>query len=138
MFHVPSAVQTDIQEAAKQGLPVAELKRTLREGTVAEIRGQGVVLANAPNPRAAQLFLNWILTKEGQTALQEKSLAEDPDPSMRTDVPQGKVSDEQWRLRQALKPEGLVDLTSPSFLQARKDVAEWLEKIHKELGLYGF
>jgi iron(III) transport system substrate-binding protein len=39
---------------------------------------------NAPNPNAAKLFINWLLTKEGQTVWNEKALIEN---SRRTDVP---------------------------------------------------
>ena len=38
---------------------------------------------NAPNPNAAKLFINWLLTKEGQTVWNEKALLEN---SRRTDV----------------------------------------------------
>jgi iron(III) transport system substrate-binding protein len=38
---------------------------------------------NAPNPNAAKLFINWLLTKEGQTVWNEKALLEN---SRRTDI----------------------------------------------------
>ncbi len=38
---------------------------------------------NAPNPNAAKLFINWLLSKEGQTIWNEKALVEN---SRRTDV----------------------------------------------------
>jgi iron(III) transport system substrate-binding protein len=51
---------------------------------------------NAPNPNAAKLFINWLLTKEGQTVWNEKALLEN---SRRTDVapviPERYPSDEE-------------------------------------------
>ena len=41
--------------------------------------------SNRPNPNAAKLWVNWFLSKEGQTAMH--TLAEqDPNPTLRTDV----------------------------------------------------
>ena len=60
----------------------------LSEGS--EIRGAGssnnmMLLANRPNPNAAKLFVNWLLTKEGQTIMHTLSEGV-PDQSLRTDV----------------------------------------------------
>ena len=41
------------------------------------------IFKNAPNPNAAKLFVNWLLSKEGQTVWNEKALVEN---SRRTDV----------------------------------------------------
>ena len=44
-----------------------------------------MIPSNRPNPNAAKLFVNWLLTLEGQTIMH--TLAEqDPDQSLRTDV----------------------------------------------------
>jgi ABC-type Fe3+ transport system substrate-binding protein len=43
------------------------------------------LVANAPHPNAARLFINWLLTKEGQT-IWSKELQTN---SRRTDVPPG-------------------------------------------------
>jgi len=55
----------------------------LKEGTMLTSgRGNLVLLANAPNPHAARVYLNWVLSRAGQQAI---SIAMG-DPSGRTDV----------------------------------------------------
>ena len=54
------------------------------------MRGAGslnnmMILNNRPHPNAAKLFVNWLLTKEGQTIMHTLS-EQDPDQSLRTDV----------------------------------------------------
>ncbi len=46
------------------------------------------LMKNAPHPNAARVFINWLLTKEGQTAFVQGALA----PSRRLDVPTTGVS----------------------------------------------
>ncbi len=59
-----------IDRAAIQGLPVAELNPYQVEEKPGLGSGSGaVVLMNQhPNPSAAKVFINWLLSQEGQTA----------------------------------------------------------------------
>jgi len=71
-----------IDEATKRGLPVALLQNKLKEGQV--ITGNYccmAVLDRAPHPNATKVFVNWVLSKEGQllwqTAVNKNSLRVD-------------------------------------------------------------
>ena len=134
----PSATVDQLEEAVEIGLPVKLLEKTMEEGTVAEIRGEGVILKNAPHPRAAQLFMNWLLSSDGQTAYHE--VVEAPEPSLRTDVPRGRTGDELWAMHLSVSdnPDRLVDITTPQFVEARAETIAYLEEIFTELGMYGY
>jgi ABC-type Fe3+ transport system substrate-binding protein len=43
----------------------------------------------APHPNAAKVFLNWVLSKEGQTAIQKEGETND---SLRIDIPKDDVA----------------------------------------------
>ena len=61
-----------VMKAKKQGLPVDLLPHPLKEG---EIMGGGsccmAVINRAPHPNATKLFVNWVLSREGQSAWQK-------------------------------------------------------------------
>ncbi len=74
-----------IYRANKKGLAVNFLPHGLKEG---EILSGGycclAALNRAPNPNAAKVFVNWILSRDGQTAWQK--LPGSPTASLRTDI----------------------------------------------------
>jgi ABC-type Fe3+ transport system substrate-binding protein len=92
------AASLQFQKLARAGIPVRKLTRTLEEGNWASLSGAIGIFDNAPNPHAAQLFVNWYMSREGQTTLVNLILADDPYPSLRTDVPQGRVADYAWNI----------------------------------------
>jgi len=66
----------------KAGLPVKPIS-TIKEGYYAASgSGNVVLLKNAPHPNASKVFVNWLLSKEGQTAV-TKALGQ---PTRRFDV----------------------------------------------------
>jgi iron(III) transport system substrate-binding protein len=70
----------------KAGLPVRSLS-TIKEGYYAATgSGNFAVIKNAPHPNASKVFVNWLLSKEGQTAF-TKAMGQ---PTRRYDV------DTQW------------------------------------------
>lgn len=73
-----------ILKAKEQGLPVAFIPHSLKEG---EIMGGGsccmAYLNNAPHPNAAKVFINWVLSREGQIAWQKYTQTN----SLRMDIP---------------------------------------------------
>ncbi len=82
--------------AARQGLPVQEFEpNRFKEGaTVAPNRGSANLIKQGPHPNAARVFLNWLLSREGQTAFQTifAEKAESPSTnSMREDVPKDSI-----------------------------------------------
>jgi iron(III) transport system substrate-binding protein len=74
----------EVEEAVKQGLPVAIAdNRKFREGfPVSAAFGSVAVLNQRPHPNAALVYLNWLLSPDGQVAWQ-KALGSN---SLRTDV----------------------------------------------------
>ncbi len=75
---------TYIKAASDQGLPVAEVPGDqLKEGAPLSVGGGTINLADSPpHPNAARVFINWLLTREGQT-LWQKAIQQ---PSLRLDV----------------------------------------------------
>ena len=87
--------------AKEQRLPVESITYPLKEGDYIA-GGQGVIslIAPAPHPHAAQIFLNWFLSREGQTLYQEYSVksGQRNANSRRTDIPKDVISPE-YRLK---------------------------------------
>jgi iron(III) transport system substrate-binding protein len=68
---------TDVEKAKSQGLPVDTLSFGAIEG-IAGLTAEGatVSLANrAPHPNAAKVFINWLLSREGQITAQKALVA---------------------------------------------------------------
>ena len=86
---------TDARNAKRQGLPVDELKTTdwiERPALSSGSNGTLVLMNQAPHPNAAKVFINWLLSREGQIAYQEIMNAPDSSfESMRIDVPKDRV-----------------------------------------------
>jgi ABC-type Fe3+ transport system substrate-binding protein len=83
----PSA--SDIQAGMKQGLPLARFEpRAFKEGIyMRATQGSLSVMSHLPHPRASKVFINWLLSREGQTHYQKHFLRIDPVFSLREDVP---------------------------------------------------
>jgi iron(III) transport system substrate-binding protein len=79
----------DVQRAAEQGLPVAELDPYQLKEKVGIGAGSGALglLKDAPHPNAAAVFINWYLSREGQIAYKQANLDEDDRASLREDLP---------------------------------------------------
>ena len=82
---------------AKQGVPITIVDpRQLKEGTdVSPANGALALFNRAPHPNAAKIYINWLLSKEGQTAFARASGY----VSSRLDVPNDHA--EPWRVPQA-------------------------------------
>jgi ABC-type Fe3+ transport system substrate-binding protein len=83
----PSA--SDVQAGMKQGLPLTRFEpRTFKEGIyMRATQGSLSVLSRLPHPHATKVFVNWLLSREGQTLFQKHFLRIDPVFSLRDDVP---------------------------------------------------
>jgi len=85
---------SDIEDAAKQGLPVKFFDPgQFKEGAfVGPSQGGVNLFKNAPHPNAAKVALNWLLSREGQETYQ-KVYAElnDVRQSMREDISQDAI-----------------------------------------------
>jgi iron(III) transport system substrate-binding protein len=95
------AVATGSEELlglAKKGLPIKQKWLPKKIGLI-RAGGSGCCIsafANAPHPNAAKLFINWFLSKEGQT-LTHTMIPNIDRSSLRIDIPFGEVVPEQRR-----------------------------------------
>ena len=115
----------------KAGLPVKSIS-TLKEGYYAGTgSGNLAVLKNAPHPNASKVFVNWLLSKEGQTVF-TKALGQ---PTRRFDV------DTKWTkehghpaAKEFLTPEKFDELENGSeevVIKYRKPAMAVAEKLFK-------
>jgi len=92
-----------IFKAKNQGLPVDQFESYhFKEGVnLSSAFGSLALLNRAPHPNAAKVFVNWLLTREGQTLFQKViSVPGDARNSRRIDVPKDHIPpDEQRRDR---------------------------------------
>jgi len=85
----------DIAEGKNRGLAVDEFDPYhLKEGiNISSAFGQVALMNRAPHPNAAKVFINWLLSREGQLAVQKVlSLPDDPKDSRRVDVPKDHIA----------------------------------------------
>ncbi len=84
---------SDIGQAQAQGLPVAPFGR-MKEGAGLSASTGNVGYVNRPaHPNAAKVFLNWLLSREGQLTMQReyaKNMTGNSN-SLRTDIPKDMV-----------------------------------------------
>jgi iron(III) transport system substrate-binding protein len=80
----------DVIKAAKLGLPVGAIPADqLKEGaSVGPGNGAVAIMERAPHPNAARLFVNWLLSRQGQISWQTHV----EEPSLRTDIPKDALS----------------------------------------------
>jgi ABC-type uncharacterized transport system YnjBCD substrate-binding protein len=122
------ATGTEIySELAKKGVPI---KQVFMPKQIALVRAGGSgccisVFAEAPHPNAAKLFVNWFLSKEGQT-LTHTMIPEIDRSSLRNDVPFGEVSPDQRR--EPGKEYAFPD-ADPSMGAKQEDAQKWIRKI---------
>jgi ABC-type Fe3+ transport system substrate-binding protein len=83
----PSA--SDVQAGMKPGLPLARFEpRSFKEGIyMRATQGSLSILNRRPHPQATKLFVNWLLSREGQTHYQNHFTRIDPVFSLRDDIP---------------------------------------------------
>ena len=92
VFTVPGRIRFHTAKAA--GLPVNWFPvRHFKEGIPFGARASNVALVNkAPHPNAARLFINWLLSREGQiTAQKVGSIGGEGVESLRIDIPKDDV-----------------------------------------------
>ena len=86
-----NAERLEISEAKKRGLPVASFAtEKFKEGGMLGSAGGNIMLINrAPHPNAAKVYINWLLSREGQVAFQKLVLG--GRNSLRVDIPKDDV-----------------------------------------------
>jgi iron(III) transport system substrate-binding protein len=84
----------DVDVLKRQGLPVDTFGPTVFKegGGLVQQFGTLALVNRAPHPNAAKVFINWLLSRRGQIALQKRtSTAESPADSLRIDIPKDDV-----------------------------------------------
>jgi iron(III) transport system substrate-binding protein len=108
--------------AKKQGLPVAQIFSEKEADAISTGSGHVALFKDGPHPSAAQLYVNWFLSREGQLAWQKHTGRN----SFRTDIPKDMVG---YKEVQVPKEGGKYMLTSlPKY-----DDIEPLRKLVNEL-----
>ena len=112
---------------ARKGLPIKPHYMIKKFG-VLRAAGSGCCIsafASAPHPNAAKLFINWFLTKEGQTATH--NLIPNLDrASLRNDIPFGEVLPQQ---RRGFGKEYAFPDADPAMGEKQEEVQKWAFKI---------
>ena len=87
---------SDVRRAQRQGLPVANHVKTVKEGAILAMGGSNevMVLKRPPHPNAQKLYINWWFSKEGQIAFQKLDREYQ---SIRNDIPLDGVPEERRR-----------------------------------------
>ncbi len=105
----------DVDRARQQGLPVASFDdHRWKEGRSLSAGGGTLSLLNqAPHPNAAKLFINWLLSRRGQLALQnlDDPFGSESRNSFRMDISKEKVPPAD----QLVEGEKYLDVTRPEF-----------------------
>lgn len=99
-FHIYLfATDNDVEEAARKGLPVGVLEAPPEEGYMSAGFGHLCLVNRAPHPNAAKVFVNWLLSKEGQLQWQKKT----DNNSLRMDIPKGMLTDQRSVPKEGVK-----------------------------------
>lgn len=83
------STRNDILDANKKGLPVDVLEAGPSEGHMSGGFGHAALINKAPHPNAAKVFINWLLSRDGQLQWQKST----DNNSLRMDVPKDMLSD---------------------------------------------
>jgi len=87
-------VGREVDTAKQQGLPVDEMYSVKADGAMLTSGAGSITLINrAPHYHAAKIFINWFLSREGQTAWQKHT----DRSSLRTDIPKETITN--WKER---------------------------------------
>ncbi len=89
-----------IYKAKNQGLPVEQFEPYhFKEGVnLSSAFGSLALMNRAPHPNAAKVFINWLLSREGQTLFQKViSIPGDGRNSRRIDVPKDHIAPDEQR-----------------------------------------
>jgi len=117
----------DLVALAKKGLPIKP-RFLIKKAGMLRATGSGCcisVFANAPHPNSAKLFVNWFLSKEGQT-LTHTLIPNLDRSSLRTDVPFGEVLPQQ---RRGFGKEYAFPDADPAMGAKQEEVQKWVFKL---------
>ena len=111
-----------------EGFPIqGYLPQVLKEGEILSASAANIMAVDsAPNPNAMQLFINWALSKEGQSLFIKTGETSD---SLRTDVDSKLVAD-QYRIKP--NRDYYVSFADKTYISKQKKLLKELRKIVKK------
>jgi iron(III) transport system substrate-binding protein len=126
-FYAVATGSEELIALAKKGLPIKQVFFPKQLGVI-RAGGSGCCIsafANAPHPNAAKLFINWFLSREGQT-FTHTMIPNLDRSSLRNDIPVGEVVPEQ---RRAAGVEYAFPDADPKFGARQEEAQKWVYKI---------
>jgi iron(III) transport system substrate-binding protein len=126
-FYAVATGSEELIALAKKGLPIKQVFFPKQLGVI-RAGGSGCCIsafANAPHPSAAKLFINWFLSREGQT-LTHTMIPNLDRSSLRNDIPTGEVVPEQ---RRAAGVEYAFPDADPKFGARQEEAQKWVYKL---------
>jgi ABC-type Fe3+ transport system substrate-binding protein len=120
------------QDLQEQGLPIERGPFVTETET---IRGTGssnsvYIFNQAPHPNAAKLYVNWLLSKEGQTIYQDDPINPGQAASLRVDIPPGTLDEED--IRDPNKDYELL-LWHPDNVAKNQEATDFATRIYREV-----
>jgi iron(III) transport system substrate-binding protein len=112
----------------QEGFPIqGYLPQVLKEGEILSASAANLMaMDNAPNPNAMQLFINWALSKEGQSLFIKTGETAD---SLRNDVSSDLIAD-QYRIKR--DRDYYVAFADPVYITQQRKLLKKLRKIMKD------
>ena len=132
-----SGVASELRDMGREGLPVARFRKDMPITpylTGGSSANQIAAPISPPHSNAAQLALNWFLSREGQTLRNEIGRASEDDftrPSLRDDIPVGNSDPAARR-----QPGVIYDLCiecDPSEQEAAKEAYQFAQDVYEKL-----
>ena len=123
-------LNTQAESLKDQGFPIRDyLPHPMAEGEILSASAANLMVLNpAPNPKAAQLFVNWALSREGQAAFIKAAEKTD---SLRTDVPNDGL-EPQYRIDP--KADYIVAFSNPEVAARQDEILARMKQIMAEAG----
>ena len=78
----------------KQGLPVMQIFSEKEGDTISSASGHIVAFKNTPHPNATKVYLNWFLSRDGQSVWQKLTGRN----SFRTDIPKDMIANPEQQI----------------------------------------
>jgi len=121
---------TEVEAMSSQGFPVqAEMPHSMSEGEILTLASTNIMVMDRPrNPKAAQLFVNWLLTRDVQQKLIK--IAERAD-TLRTDV-NNEVIDAAYRRKPDV--DYFVPFVEPRYQNEQDEILKRIGEILKQAG----
>ena len=122
-------IATQAEKLRLEGFPIQGSRKAMAEGDMLSSSATNLmVMDKAPNPKAAQLFINWVLTREVQQEIVKASGTTD---SLRVDI-DNTVLDEQYRRDPNV--DYYINFDDPRYQREQTEIIEKIREIMRKAG----